>query len=89
MKTRDLVDHYRVEKGYWFVPHIFGFGVTPVTWQGWLVTIGFAALLVADVRFISDQIAQIGIGVALFALLTMVAIRKTEGGLGWHWGVRK
>lgn len=77
MKTRDLVDHYRVEKGYWFVPHMFGFGVTPVTWQGWLVTIGFAALLAVDVRFLQDQIGQIGIGVALVGLFTMIADRKS------------
>lgn len=85
----NLVDHYRVEKGYWFVPHMFGFGFTPVTWQGWATTIGFASLLVADVRFVPERIAQIGIGVALFALFLMIGIRKTQGGLGWHWGVRK
>ncbi|MDR6847923.1 hypothetical protein J2X47_002583 [Sphingomonas sp. BE270] len=89
MKTRDLVDHYRVEKGYWFVPHMFGFGVTPVTWQGWVATIVFAGLLSADILLLRDQIGQIGIGVALVGLFTMIAIRKTQGGLGWHWGTRK
>ncbi|RUN74852.1 hypothetical protein EJC47_19440 [Sphingomonas sp. TF3] len=89
MKTRDLVDHYRVEKGYWFVPHMFGFGVTPVTWQGWVATIVFAGLLSADILLLRDQTAQIGIGVALVGLFTMIAIRKTQGGLGWHWGTRK
>lgn len=89
MKMRDLVDHYRVEKGYWFVPHMFGFGVTPVTWQGWVATIVFAGLLSADILLLRDQIAQIGIGVALVALFMMIAIRKTQGGLSWHWGVRQ
>jgi hypothetical protein len=89
VKTRDLVDHYRVEKGYWFVPHMFGFGVTPVTWQGWVATIVFAGLLSADILLLRDQIGQIGIGVALVGLFTMIAIRKTQGGLGWHWGTRK
>jgi hypothetical protein len=89
MKMRDLVDHYRVEKGYWFVPHMFGFGVTPVTWQGWVATIVFAGLLSADILLLRDQIAQIGIGVALVALFMMIAIRKTQGGLSWHWGTRQ
>ncbi|MFA6123135.1 hypothetical protein [Sphingomonas sp.] len=89
MKMRDLVDHYRVEQGYWFVPHMFGFGVTPVTWQGWVATIVFTGLLSADILLLRDQIAQIGIGVALVALFMMIAIRKTQGGLSWHWGARK
>lgn len=89
MKMRDLVDHYRVEKGYWFVPHLFGFGVTPVTWQGWAATIVFVGVLSADILLVRNQMAQGGIGVAVVALFLMTAIRKTQGGLGWHWGVRK
>jgi hypothetical protein len=68
---------------------MFGFGVTPVTWQGWVATIVFAGLLSADILLLRDQIGQIGIGVALVGLFTMIAIRKTQGGLGWHWGTRK
>lgn len=88
MRTRDLIDHYRVEPGYWFVPKLFGIGATPVTWQGWVLTIGFAALLVADVRFVPERIAQVGIGVALFALFTVIAVNKTKGGWRWRWGGR-
>lgn len=29
----------------WFRPKRFGFGWTPATWQGWLVTIGGAGLI--------------------------------------------
>ncbi|WP_231564933.1 hypothetical protein [Sphingomonas sp. Ant H11] len=43
----------------------------------------------ADILLLRDQIGQIGIGVALVGLFTMIAIRKTQGGLGWHWGTRK
>lgn len=88
MQTRDVIDHYRAEPGYWFVPKLFGIGATPVTWQGWALTIGFAALLVADIRFVHERIAQIAIGVALFAVFTGVAVRKTKGGWRWRWGLR-
>ncbi|GHH17256.1 hypothetical protein GCM10008023_21570 [Sphingomonas glacialis] len=88
MQTRDVIDHYRAEPGYWFVPKLFGIGATPVTWQGWALTIGFAALLVADIRFVHERIAQIAIGVALFAVFTGIAVRRTKGGWSWRWGIR-
>ena len=89
MNKDDVIDHFRVEPGYWFVPKMFGWGATPVTWQGWVLTLGFALLLVLDIRFMPETIAKVGIGVALFAGFTVIAIRKTQGGWGWHWGVRK
>lgn len=88
MQTRDAIDHYRAEPRYWFVPELFGIGATPVTWQGWGLTIGFSALLFADIRLIHERIAQIGIGVALFAAFTLIAVRRTRGGWRWRWGMR-
>ena len=37
----------RVREGYWFAPKRYGYGAKPVTWQGWAVTLGFAAALPA------------------------------------------
>ena len=34
-------------KPNWFRPKAFGFGLTPVTWQGWAYTAGWAGLLAA------------------------------------------
>ena len=51
MQTRDVIDHYRAEPGYWFVPKLFG------------------------------------IGVALIAVFTVIAVRKTKGGWRWRWGL--
>ena len=89
MLKDDVIDHFRAEPGYWFVPKMFGFGATPVTWQGWTLTIGSAIMLVLDIRFMPGAIAKVGVGVALFAGFMVFAIRKTQGGWGWHWGVRK
>lgn len=81
--------HFRVRKGYWFVPKLFGFGVTPVTWQGWALTLGFAAALVAAIRLVPGDVPRIVIAVALFAAFAVVAANRTDGGLGWHWGMRR
>lgn len=32
-------------KDYWFKRKLFGWGWTPVTWQGWLVTMAFIILV--------------------------------------------
>lgn len=86
--TRDRSDQYRVEEGYWFVPKMFGIGVKPATWQGWAITIGFAALLIADIRLVHERIAQVGVGIALVVMFTAIEVRKTSGGVRWRWGTR-
>ena len=32
---------------YWFKPKRYGYGATPVTWQGWAVTLGTVLAMVA------------------------------------------
>ncbi|RZM34622.1 MAG: hypothetical protein EOP67_16075 [Sphingomonas sp.] len=77
------------EDGYWFVPKAFGIGATPVTWQGWALTLGFAVLAVLDMTLMPDRVARVGVLVALLLLFTLIAIRKTRGGWSWHWGRRR
>lgn len=86
MSMQSLKDHFRVEPGYWFVPKLFGYGATPVTWQGWALTIGFSLLLVLDVRFMPGTIAKVGVGVALGIVFLTIAARRTQGGWAWRWG---
>ncbi|MET3824501.1 hypothetical protein ABIC16_000194 [Sphingomonas sp. PvP055] len=76
------------QDGYWFVPHAFGIGATPVTWQGWALTIGFVALSMLAVTKLPNRVAQTGVLVALILLFTLIAIRKTRGGWRWRWGGR-
>jgi hypothetical protein len=41
------------EKRAWFRRRTFGYGWTPVTWQGWLITIASAlAFIAADLALI-------------------------------------
>lgn len=43
-------------KGYWFKAKPFGWGWTPVTWQGWLVILVYIALILALVSVREDSI---------------------------------
>ena len=78
--------HFRARDGYWFVPKAFGFGATPVTWQGWAVTLGFLAALVVAARSMPIGVPRVVVFIALIAAFGVVAANKTDGGLRWRWG---
>lgn len=44
---KKYIDYYttKPKNGHWFKRKLFGWGWTPVTWQGWLATIGYVALI--------------------------------------------
>ena len=44
-------------KGYWFKNKLYGFGWTPIKWQGWLVVLVFTALVIADFLY-TDSTSQ-------------------------------
>ena len=71
----------------WFAPKAFGIGITPVAWQGWLLTIGYVVMVIA-----SDALLRVRhrtLEVALIAILTIgfltIAAVHTRGGMGWRW----
>ncbi len=75
---------------YWFRQKSFGYGATPNTWQGWLLTIAgcaglFGVVLVGPA--IRDNIMRalwLVLGAAAIAVpFIFVAWKKTEG--GWRW----
>ena len=80
----------------WFKPKKFGYGATPVTWQGWAViaiaVIAIAAAarltLVPHARAPWAWIVFFAAEVAVLAMLWIVSRRKTEGRWRWRWGDR-
>jgi hypothetical protein len=85
---------------YWFRPKLYGYGATPVTWQGWAVTLAFAAVMIVVAQFALRPLTQGG-GVTLWQVALWIAIliaallgfmrlvrAKTEGEWKWRWGER-
>jgi hypothetical protein len=87
MKFDDVKRWYHVREGYWFAPKAFGLGATPVTWQGWALTLGGVAMLLLDIHFMDALVPRIIIGVAVITAFTVIAARKTDGGWRWRWGL--
>lgn len=80
-------------KTLWFKRKTYGWGWTPVTWQGWGITIGYIVLLICLGAFLGPDNKPeltgwfIGILVTLTMLFILVAY-KTGEKPRWQWGNR-
>lgn len=99
MKTyvQKVVAYYRDNPhGYWFKRKLYGYGWTPVTREGWAVTIGIILLVILNAVRVelmgypeSAILWQAGVPtLALIALLLVVTWRTGEP-LRWQWGPPK
>ena len=81
---------------YWFKPKRYGYGATPVTWQGWAVTGAAVIVIVAMSAVMVSFRAQgfwawlpfIVVDVIVIAVLLIVCRNKTDGEWRWRWGDR-
>ncbi len=75
---------------YWFRQKSFGYGATPNTWQGWLLTI-VSFVMLFGVVLLGPAIRDNGLrviwmvfGIAIIlGVYVFIAYSKTEG--GWQW----
>jgi hypothetical protein len=84
-----LKDWADVGENYWFAPKLFGWGATPVTWQGWALCAVMAVALWLEIRFLPTDVERWVAGAATLLLFCVIAWRKTPGGWRWHWGLPK
>jgi hypothetical protein len=76
---------------YWFKPKRYGYGATPITWEGWAVTLGtvIAMVVVSLCLRLTEQYWALAAvfafdAAALFALFVVVR-RRTDGEWRWRW----
>ena len=72
MAFESLKRWYHVPDGYWFSPKRFGLGATPVTWQGWALTLGFCAALLIDIRRMPGIAPKVIVALALIAAFSTI-----------------
>jgi hypothetical protein len=80
---------------YWFRPKRYGYGATPVTWQGWALILGVVAAMVAVsfyLRLTEPHFWALALLIAFdmiaLATLFIVCRHKTDGEWRWRWGDR-
>jgi hypothetical protein len=90
-----IIDYYKDNpRGYWFKRKIFGWGWTPVTWQGWSITAGYLALVIAFALTIDETspVREVMFTFVLpVTLLTITFLRiayKTGEKPKWQWGLK-
>ena len=80
---------------YWFRPKRYGYGATPVTWQGWALTLATVAVIVAATLAVMrhtalEAVFWLAVAIDFVAIFVLVEIsrRKTDGEWRWRWGDR-
>lgn len=84
----------------WFKAKLYGWGWTPITWQGWLVTFGYVVILIdqitstmrydkAGAGSVSDTMIYFGLNFILSTVLFLVICYMKGEKPGWRWGGKK
>jgi len=83
-------------EGYWFKSKIYGWGWTPVTWQGWAVTFVALALIIGNGIRLSrydiseSEFAAYLIPHTIVIILVLIVICYAKGEKPrWQWGFPK
>ena len=85
----------RSQSAFWFRQKTYGYGVTPCSIEGWLVTLLLAVLLVGGSYVLfgfspEPTFAHVLYFFIYVALVVIIFFRlmksKTKGELGWRWG---
>jgi len=72
---------------YWFRPKRYGYGATPVTWQGVVLVVVAASLVLRlTERHLWTLAALLAFDAVAVAALVIISRRKTDGEWRWRWG---
>lgn len=87
MTRQEIRNWYRAQPGYWFRPKLFGWGAVPVTWQGWLATLGLIAVAIPVAALIEARgVIYAGVLLPLIIAYVWLCWVKTDGEWKWRWG---
>ena len=80
---------------YWFRPKKYGWGFTPISWEGFVMTLVFVFLLFSIVYIdnlsspdmtLRDALRFFVDLIVVASLFTLIAQKKTKEPLLWRWG---
>lgn len=81
--------------GYWFKAKLYGWGWTPVTWQGWLVIASYVGVLVLLSHFLNEALLPRDVLMrfilpVVFCTIVLLCICYKKGEKPhWQWGLPK
>ena len=92
---KEIIDYHKDNpQGYWFKRKLYGWGWTPVTWQGWLIILLYVVFLVIILERPNIEAysqSQVVVNLVLpfiigTSILFIVCYKKGEKPK-WQWGV--
>ncbi len=90
-----MVSDSKKENNYWFRPKRYGYGLRPISWQGWLASLFLTALIILsaylnnffDQEPSSADVWRYLLSVTILIIIFMrLAVPKTKGRMKWNWG---
>jgi hypothetical protein len=74
--------------GEWFEAKRYGLGTGwPISWQGWLLTTGYVALIILSSLFLlQNLLAYFAIFLPATIGFLIISAKTTRGGWRWRWG---
>ena len=81
-------------KGYWFKRKLYGWGWTPVTWQGWLVVLAVVFVIIFSVLGLppkteptGGQLLWLFVKIILSITALLIICYKKGESPKWQWGI--
>ena len=80
---------------YWFRPKRFGYGLEPISWEGWLATLVFIAALLHIASYEGLFTDDPNLKRFFFDLALLIVVffhfakDRTLGEMKWNWGIKK
>jgi hypothetical protein len=78
---------------FWFKPRRYGYGATPVTWEGWVLVAIYVAVILTCVaaltsrgQTLSGWLMSVVVIVAATVAMIVIGVKKTDGAWRWQWG---
>ena len=61
---------------FWFKPKTYGYGAFPITWEGWLLTLGFGVIIVYRALTLKENVNRILIEITIVAVVLAIIAKK-------------
>ena len=90
---KKFIDYYKDNpQGYWFKRKLYGWGWTPVKWQGWLVILLFVGWILCTILWLRNNHSPnrllILFASVIVAVILMIVIAHVKGEKPkWQWGI--
>jgi len=83
------MENKNTEKKIWFKRKLYGWGWTPITWQGWFVVVFYVFFVISGLVDLDHESFKNLLVIILATILLLYICYKKGEKPRWQWGKRK